>query len=98
MAATLGGLGLHHFSAGGHNSAVHCSQKCPGVIEKHTPRWKEVHSARGTFEERGTEFVFEGSNVAAERRLRHMEALGSAANVALFGNHDKVADLRKAHT
>lgn len=67
------------------------------MIEERLAGGQKAHSARRSSEERGTDFVLEGADLAADRRLRDVKALGGAADMALLGDGDEIADLSEAH-
>jgi hypothetical protein len=67
------------------------------VVEKALPRRKERHPARGPRKQRRPELVLERADLAADRRLSHVQALRGAAHVAFFSNGDEVTDLHEAH-
>jgi len=92
----FGGEGLLLCSRGDH-CAINRRKDCAGVIEEHAPCRQECHAPWRALEELRADLVFERSDVPADRRLRDVQALGRAPDVALFGNSDEVADLRKAH-
>jgi hypothetical protein len=80
---------------------MHCAvdrrEDVARVVEEALPRGKQRHPARGPRKQRCPELVLERADLAADRRLRHVQALRSAAHVAFFRNGDEVADLDEAH-
>jgi hypothetical protein len=67
------------------------------MLEEHLARGQQPHAAPGALEERRPQLVLQPLDLAAERGLRHVQALGGAAHVALLGDDDEVADLAEAH-
>ncbi len=61
------------------------------------PARQEAHAARRSLEERRAELVLERADLATERGLAHVEALGGATDVSLLGDRDEVAHLLEAH-
>jgi hypothetical protein len=67
------------------------------VIEEGAPGWQQIHSAGRAHEERRADFVFERSDLPADRRLRDSQAARGAPDVSFFGYGYEVLDLREAH-
>lgn len=67
------------------------------MIEEDAPARQQRHPARRSLEEGRAELVLEGTDRTAQRRLRHVESRGSAADVGFFGDGDEIADLFEAH-
>ena len=61
------------------------------------PEFREHDAPPSPLEQRLAEFVLEGLNLAAERRLRDAQPLGGAGDVLLFGDGDEVLELLQAH-
>jgi len=81
----------------GADRAVDRGEDGASVVEKPFARWEQRHPARRPREERGAELVLERADLAAERRLRDVEALCGATDVPFLGDGNEVADLREAH-
>lgn len=61
------------------------------------PRGGEVHAARRAQKQLHTELGLEALNLAAEGRLRDVQAPRRPADISLFGDGDKVPELLQAH-
>lgn len=68
-----------------------------GATQERGARRKKAHSARRPPEERRADLVLERADLAADGRLGDPEARRGTTDVALLGDGDEVADLRKAH-
>lgn len=80
-----------------HNRAINGGKNGAGVIEEHAPRREQGHASRCALEELRADLVFERANLPTHGRLRDVKAQGGAPDVALLGNGNEVANLRKAH-
>jgi hypothetical protein len=58
---------------------------------------RQSHPAGGSREELNSEFLFQRPNLAAERRLRYVQASRSLGKVQQFGDRDEVAQLAEFH-
>lgn len=67
------------------------------MVEEHASGRKERHPAGRAGEERRPDLLLERADLAADRRLRHVEAVGGTPDVALFGDRGEVSDLGEAH-
>ena len=67
------------------------------MVEKHAPRRKQGHASRRALEELRPDLFLERPDLPTHGGLRDVEALGRTPHVALLGDGDEVADLRKAH-
>lgn len=67
------------------------------MVKKHTPRRKQGHAPRRALEELRADLVFKRSDMSTDWGLGNMKALGGTPHIALFGNGNEVANLRKAH-
>jgi hypothetical protein len=67
------------------------------VLEEAVSRRQKCHPARCAGEKGGAKLVFERADLAAERRLRDVKALGGATDVSFLRDGNEVADLREAH-
>ena len=67
------------------------------MLEEDAAGREQRHASRRSSKERSSDLVLERPNVPADRRLRHAEALCSAAHVARLCDCDEVSNLRQAH-
>src|SRR5262245_25354810 len=67
------------------------------VREEGVPGVRQRDAARRALEERDAELVLELADAAAERRLRDVEHLGGARDVARLRDGDEIAHLAEAH-
>lgn len=67
------------------------------MVEEHASGGQERHPAGRAGEERRPDLLLEGTDLAADRGLRHVESVGGTPDVALFGDHGEVSDLGEAH-
>ena len=87
---------VRHVCDCGHGG-VEIRQNDARVREKNVALREELHSLRSSLEQLRTELVLEGANLPAHWRLRYVDALGGASDMALFGDCYEVTDLREAH-
>ena len=69
----------------------------PSLVQQDFTRRRERHSSCRAFEEDDPEPSLQLLNCTRKRRLRHLELLGGAAEVQLFGNGDEIAKLSCLH-
>lgn len=67
------------------------------MVQETVPIGGELHAAGGANEERHAKLIFEGSNAAGQGRLRHVQPLCGAPDVALFGDGDERLQLDEGH-
>jgi len=67
------------------------------VVEETLARRQQRHATRRPDEQCGAELVLERTDLSAERRLRDVETLSRAADVAFLGHGNEVTDLGEAH-
>lgn len=72
-------------------------QDRPRVAEEALAGGEQADAPRGPLEQRRAELVLEAADLAAERRLRDVQATRGAADVLLLGDGDEVAQLGEAH-
>ncbi|MNT26254.1 hypothetical protein D3C72_1618150 [compost metagenome] len=77
-------------------------QHAPGGLQKSSARRRQCHAAVGAFKQRRADFAFQPADGLAERRLRHMQALGGPIEMQRFRDGDKLPqqarfDHRDAH-
>ena len=65
--------------------------------KKHAALTGKVEGLCRAIEKRQPELVFEVSDLAAQRRLRNMQALGRAGDVFLFRDGDEIAQVPELH-
>ncbi|KSV70153.1 hypothetical protein N182_31525 [Sinorhizobium sp. GL2] len=58
---------------------------------------REFHLAFGAIEKPQSEFSFQRLDRLTERRLRHVEAFGGAAEMKFLGNRHELANLSQVH-
>ena len=68
-------------------------QKRPGFCQKGAAVARQADALGIALEQRQAQFLFQLGDLAAERRLRDMQAFGGAAHVFLFGHGDEVLQL-----
>ncbi|GAA3148461.1 hypothetical protein GCM10020001_084800 [Nonomuraea salmonea] len=68
-------------------------EHAPGVLQEAAPGVGEHDAAVVTLQQGHADGAFELLDVPAERRLRHAQAVGRAAEVQLFGDRDEGPDL-----
>ena len=81
----------------GRACGLNLGEDCARVSEKSGAFGQQLHASRCPAKERRAQFVFEVADLPAQRRLRDVQATGSAADVLLLGDRDEVGDLRQAH-
>lgn len=79
------------------DGSVHGREDRASVVEKALARREQLHPARSAREERRPELVLERADLAAQRRLRDVQALSRPTYVSFLGDGNEVADLREAH-
>ena len=72
-------------------------QQSPGSGHKGQACRRELHPPAVAGEQLRAHRSFELLDVQAERRLRNRQALGRAAKVQLFGQHEEIAQVTKFH-
>ncbi len=65
--------------------------------EKCAARWQQFHSLLRALEERSAQLVLEVLDLAAQRRLTHVQAASGLGHCSLFGDGNEVLELREAH-
>jgi glyoxylase-like metal-dependent hydrolase (beta-lactamase superfamily II) len=83
----------HAGTAGGRDRGIRSGQCAPRALEKLHARLGERDLSGATQEQAGADLALELANREAERRLRHVQALGRVAEVQLFGHRDEVAQV-----
>ncbi len=78
----------------GSNGFVQSSKNRTGVSEKYAPLGEQSHAAWSTGKELRAEFLLEGSDLSANRRLSDVQTLRRAPDVALLSDSDEISDLR----
>ena len=72
---------------------VELGDRAPGASEQRGSRGGQLHPPRRAYEQDDSEIALELADRARERRLRHVQPLGGAAEVQLLGHRDEVAQL-----
>jgi hypothetical protein len=65
------------------------------VFQESDTGLRQFGSLRNTTKQRGPDFVFQISNLQAERRLTDANTSGGASEIPLFRNGKKIADVSK---
>src|SRR5262249_50689524 len=81
----------------GQHRGVDLGEDAPRVREERLSCREDADAARGPLEERGAHLLLEAPDLAAQRGLRDVEPPRGAADVALLGDGDEIADLGEAH-
>jgi hypothetical protein len=79
------------------NGFVRAAEHFSRFIEEEASAIGQAQGGSAAFEKRGSKFLFKVANLAAERRLRHVQTLGSPGDVLLLGHGNKVAEMAKFH-
>ena len=72
-------------------------QQVGHLVQQRLARLGQLHTGRRAQEQRRTHLVFQRLDLARQRRLRHVQALGRAGEVALFGDRQKLAHVFEIH-
>ena len=67
------------------------------ALEQHLAGGRELDAARGAVQQRLPELGLEAADLLRERRLRDVQPRGGAAEVALLGDGDEVAQVPELH-
>lgn len=78
------------------HGVVHVAQQPPCLFEKAQPGLGQLHAARIARQQGEPEGVLQLAQAVAERRLRQVDALGGAAETAVFGDQHEGLQLAKA--
>ncbi|MDF9864544.1 hypothetical protein M2437_003526 [Methylorubrum pseudosasae] len=73
--------------------ALCLAQHHPGLPHDPLPRHRQQHATVGSFEQGQPERVFQFTNLHGERRLAHVAALGSPAEMPFIGNSDDIFEI-----
>ena len=63
-----------------------------GRVQKGAARRRQSHFAFAARQQADSQFVFQAVNRLAERRLRHVQALGGVVEVQFFGNGNELLE------
>ncbi len=72
-------------------------QQVGHLVQQRLARLGQLHAGRCAQEQRRPHLVFQRLDLARQRRLRHVQALGRAGEVALFGDRQKLAHVFEIH-
>jgi hypothetical protein len=72
-------------------------QQVGHLVQQRRAGFGEFHALGRAHEERRAEFVFQRADLPRQRRLRHVQALGGAVDVAFLGHGEEVAHLSQVH-
>ena len=67
------------------------------MVEEHASGRQERHPSGRAGEERRSDLVLERTDLAADRGLRHVEAVRGTSDVSFFGDRGEVSNLGEAH-
>ena len=73
-------------------------QDCACFGEENLPSFGEPHGFRAVVEERNPKFIFEVTNLPAQRWLRNVKPRGCACHVLFFSDGDEVSQVAEFHS
>ena len=68
-----------------------------GMVQNLTADLRDHHSAPMAFEQKDAKLFFQKPDLATQRRLRDVQAIGSLAQASEFGNMDQGLQLNNIH-